>query len=55
MAKNQPITVPVLLNNSLGILILFHEPKWALESGAMHMRARGIIVLVKSNKLVKKI
>ena len=31
---------------------LFLEPEWAIDSEAM--KARGIIVLVKSNKLVKK-
>ena len=32
---------------------LFLEPEWAIDSEAM--RARGIIVLVKSNYMVKKI
>ena len=43
--------------SSLGLVVLFQqlflEPEWAIDSEAMS--ARGIIVLVKSNQLVKNI
>ena len=35
------------------LTLLFLEPEWAIDSEAM--RARGKIVLVKSNQLVKNI
>ena len=35
------------------LTLLFLEPEWAIDSEAM--RVRGIIVLVKSNQLVKNI
>ena len=37
----------------MGSESIAHEAEWAIDSEAM--RARGIIVLVKSNKLVKNI
>ena len=37
----------------MGSELIAHEAEWAIESEAM--RARGIIILVKSNKLVKNI
>ena len=42
-----------VLSQGMYLTIIFPEPEWAIDSEPI--RARGIIVLVKSNWLVKNI
>ena len=50
LTSSRPIKMPKKELNQY-LTLLFLEPEWAIDSEAM--RVRGIIVLVKSNQLVK--